>query len=925
MNDEQQQELASLKNTQKELRLRLEALDRRIEKFSQSTELSARIQSAPRIDLPPAQPPATPPVLPIAPIFKAEPFKPSPPPLPTVAPSQADPKAPEPTGDSLELRLGRVWLVRLGIVILLTGLVFLGNFAWQEFVGKLGPLGKLILICLAGGALSSAGWFLKRKKEELNRYGSVLIGGGIATVYYATYAAHFVSALRVIESPLVGGTLLLALAGAILWLSDRIRSQAAASATVILGFYTSAINPIGSFSLFSNLLLAIVAIILLLRQRWTTVSFLALAGSYLAFAFWRFHATGLVGALVVDDVGLFWTALLFPACYWVVFTVATMLDRAGALSPVERPVFLTVNNGAFFALSAPLVAGTHPDRLWLFTVIYGAVLIGLAALSARIHSREKATDGSYLSQGLALLSLGFLFKFSGYQLALIFAFQTAALLRLSRFRQRIIFQIFSGISAVVASGYALADLLNDAPRASLTGVAVAVLMVGTAWLFKHQRALFTPPSFQWRATGYVALGTMLALAVIQSGEPTVFAFAVLGLAMTASLPVLRMPEVVLGGQFATAAAFLTWFARSFESYSKGAPYAIAALTALALVHWWARRDSAMPESCGKSFWTWFHSVALVVITLVWELVRFQDHSDRMPLVFACWGLGFLTYGFLSRIWPLAIAGQLFAGATAITIFPAMREHDSWGLTVAALVVFACQPLMASLLRRRLPESTEHHLLVYRFVVNAISVLIAIAIIKTYVPVEWEFVALISLAFALFLAAAAMQRQVILLYATAPFIVGAVEFLMKTAEHPLFLPDFAGIFLILAAQIIGKKRLADQPLFGLPVQCALAILGISALWVLTGRFAVSLHDGFLLTISWSLLAFLVLGAGFLLKERVYRIYGLVILASSVGRIFLVDVWELETIYRIFSFLILGIVLLALGFLYNHFATALRKWI
>ena len=209
--------------------------------------------------------------------------------------------------------------------------------------------------------------------------------------------------------------------------------------------------------------------------------------------------------------------------------------------------------------------------------------------------------------------------------------------------------------------------------------------------------------------------------------------------------------------------------------------------------------------------------------------------------------------------------------------------------------------------------------------NAVAVLIAISIIKTYVPGEWEFIALISFAFALFLAAAAMQRQIILLYAAAPFVVAAVEFLMKTAERPVFLPDFAGALLVLAAQVLGKKRLADRPWFGPPVQCALAILGISALWVLTGRFAISLHDGFLLTISWSLLAFLVLGAGFVLKQRVYRIYGLVILASSVGRIFLVDVWELETIYRILSFLILGIVLLALGFLYNHFATALRKWL
>jgi len=39
---------------------------------------------------------------------------------------------------------------------------------------------------------------------------------------------------------------------------------------------------------------------------------------------------------------------------------------------------------------------------------------------------------------------------------------------------------------------------------------------------------------------------------------------------------------------------------------------------------------------------------------------------------------------------------------------------------------------------------------------------------------------------------------------------------------------------------------------------------------------------------------------------------------------VDVWQLETIYRILSFLVLGVILVAIGFLYNRFADALRKW-
>ena len=55
------------------------------------------------------------------------------------------------------------------------------------------------------------------------------------------------------------------------------------------------------------------------------------------------------------------------------------------------------------------------------------------------------------------------------------------------------------------------------------------------------------------------------------------------------------------------------------------------------------------------------------------------------------------------------------------------------------------------------------------------------------------------------------------------------------------------------------------------------------------------------------------AGFVWRERMHRWLGLGILACAVGRVFLSDVWKLETIYRILSFMALGIVLLALGFI------------
>ncbi|MGH7969539.1 MAG: DUF2339 domain-containing protein, partial [Limisphaerales bacterium] len=83
--------------------------------------------------------------------------------------------------------------------------------------------------------------------------------------------------------------------------------------------------------------------------------------------------------------------------------------------------------------------------------------------------------------------------------------------------------------------------------------------------------------------------------------------------------------------------------------------------------------------------------------------------------------------------------------------------------------------------------------------------------------------------------------------------------------------------------------------------------------------------FYLTASWSLLALALFTCGILLRERVYRWLGLGILACAVGRVVVFDVWKLETLYRILSFMALGIVLLVLGFIYNKYQEKIREWL
>ncbi len=298
-----------------------------------------------QIPLPPAAAPAVlaaaPPPLPLelAPVaaaLAAEPVKPiSQPPPPGPAPKAEPPvdaKAPE----SLEMRVGSYWLVRIGVAILLTGLVFLATYLYQTITPRLGPAGKIGLLYLASGALLGVGaWLARRAKEpRMQNFAAVVEAGGLAAVFFTTYAAHYFPGLQIISSPLVAAALLLAWSGFIIWLSSRRQSQTLAAGAIALMGYTTAVHPMGTFSLVANLVMVLAAIGLMWRHRWSLVSYAAMAASYGGYFYWRF-----VQQSPWSSRGEFWIQMAFLAGYWLLFAVAGFLGSEKEV-PARRRAFL---------------------------------------------------------------------------------------------------------------------------------------------------------------------------------------------------------------------------------------------------------------------------------------------------------------------------------------------------------------------------------------------------------------------------------------------------------------------------------------------------------------------------------------------------------------------------------------------------------
>ena len=73
----------------------------------------------------------------------------------------------------------------------------------------------------------------------------------------------------------------------------------------------------------------------------------------------------------------------------------------------------------------------------------------------------------------------------------------------------------------------------------------------------------------------------------------------------------------------------------------------------------------------------------------------------------------------------------------------------------------------------------------------------------------------------------------------------------------------------------------------------------------------------LSIIWALYASVITGIGIVKKIRLLRILGIILIGATIFKVFLIDLSELKTIYRITSFIILGLLLLAVSYLYNRF--------
>ncbi len=492
MTPQDREQFRALARRQAQLEEELAQLRAEFEELQQRADSPAPSWIAGLPPLPPAlakqvqaEPPPMPPILPpeIVPVLETSrattETAPEPSPQPSIALPPPPPEIAE-EKEGLEFQFGR-WLARIGVVFALITLISFSTFAYRDFHQYLGPWSKLAVLALASLGLFGAGLGVERKNPRLTVYGRTLAGGGLACLYYTLYGATYVSQLRVIGSPLLGGILLLVWSAFVLYLAERKKSELLSIFAIALAYFSSVITPVGGFIMVANLLLSLTAVIFLIRNAWTGLSYLCLVCTY----------AGLLRQFVTYDhehwpelihVISFWPAADYLAGAWVIYTAGVFFAHTPAFAAGKRMAFLCLNNGALVGLLTLTAQLSGFGHVGTILCLIGGLFLATAYLIPFVRTDAREMAKAYLIQGLALVTGGLVMVYSGVTRGLLLTTESVFLAAAGAFSRNRIFRISAYVTSPLGTAFLIGEIIQSNHLTWVLPLGGAAAMLANAWL-----------------------------------------------------------------------------------------------------------------------------------------------------------------------------------------------------------------------------------------------------------------------------------------------------------------------------------------------------------------------------------------------------------------------------------------------------------
>jgi hypothetical protein len=505
---------------------------------------------------------------------------------------------------------------------------------------------------------------------------------------------------------------------------------------------------------------------------------------------------------------------------------------------------------------------------------------------------------------------------------------------------------------IAAAAYGLAATYDVAAtpwwRVLHTGIWKLLPVVAVLYLLANRAGRAHQDVREWVRELYTWAGTTLAVWLIFESLENHYvaaAWVLFAVALTAVSRGIRWASLarqafVLGALSAIQAAVVNLF----ES-APGAHNSVRlSVTLIVIVSLYVMSEALrLPESWRQKQFEALHS--WLATSLAALLMWYELSPASIAVGWAVLGVALYEYGAFRKSaqfrWQayLVLCGSFvrifFANLTAGAAGDWMSTRTLTVLPIVAIYYF----VYAREVETRRTSGFNPAQLFAHLGTAAVMALLYFQFAGEWVITAWAAVIMVLLAMALLLKQSVFVQQAVLV---------AVAVLGRGMLHNLFGgsyftgSDWQGRFAVMGSAILlmfaslplafeyrkrssvapeakGLRRLVEtlthrveQPLFFVPVA------------LLTTMLALKMDHG-MVTLAWGVEAVLIFVAALLVKERSFRLTGVLLLLLCVVKIIAVDAWRLAPRDRYLTFIVLGASLLLVSFLYSKYRETIRQYL
>lgn len=337
----------------------------------------------------------------------------APPPLPK------EPLKPRREPGQSEVAFGQLWLLVAGVI---TTVLAVGWFLKYSFDQNwVGPAGRVALAYLGGVAFLVGGESFRRKAFQM--FGLYLIGGGIAMLYFSTFAAFQIYTL--LPQSVAFGLMIIvtALAGMLALIYDVL---GLAVLGLIGGFLTPMILSAGhenqiALMTYMTILNAGILSIAFFKQ-WRLLNYLGFFFTWLLFSGWFFAYYG---------IAKFWETLIFLNIFFVIYAFAPFAYHVLKGHGKQLSGIRILAPNAFIGLgySFAMIREYYAvEAVSIATLCYAAIFLWMAQFIYQRNREQIDVFVMLLAQAMLFLIITIPLLFSQHWITVFWAIQAAVLL-----------------------------------------------------------------------------------------------------------------------------------------------------------------------------------------------------------------------------------------------------------------------------------------------------------------------------------------------------------------------------------------------------------------------------------------------------------------------------------------------------------------